>query len=43
MVVETWYNRMMVTLTNNVIARAGSTLHEPMAIWRFFATSSCLT
>ena len=30
MVIEKWYNRMMVTLTNHIIARAGSTLHEPL-------------
>ena len=35
MVIEKWYNRMRVTLTNHVIARAGSTLREPLAIRRF--------
>ena len=35
MVMEQWCNRMMVTLTNHAIARAGSTLHEVLAIWRF--------
>ena len=36
MVIEKWYNRMMVTLTNHVIVRARSILREPLAIWRFF-------
>ena len=35
MVIEKWYNKMMVTLTNHAIARGGSTLREPLAIWRF--------
>ena len=35
MVIEKWYNRMMVTLTNHVIARARSILRESLAIWRF--------
>ena len=35
MIIEKWYNRMIVTLTNHVIAPAGSTLREPLEIWRF--------
>ena len=35
MVIEKWYNRMMITLTNHVIARAESRLREPLEIWRF--------
>ena len=35
MVIEKWYNRMMVTHANPVFARAGFTLREPLALWRF--------
>ena len=35
MVIEKWCSRMMVALTNHAIARAGSTLREPLEIWRF--------
>ena len=35
MVIEKWCNRMMVTLTNRSLTRAGSTLREPLVIWRF--------
>ena len=33
MVIEKWYDKMMVPLTNHIIPRAGSTLREPLAIW----------
>ena len=35
MVIEKWYNRMMVELTNHVTARAESALRKPLAICKF--------
>ena len=37
MVIKKWYNRMWVTLTNHVIACAGFTLRESLALWRFLS------
>ena len=40
MVIEKWYNRMLVTLTNHDIARAGYTVRGALALWTFLQNLS---